>query len=197
MNEEEKQGPVDNTDHPQEFICPITLDLMTEPVMLFDDGHTYEKHAISEWIKSNNTSPITNEQLHIKKFKTNFALKSQIIRYKQHLQQQSSTAGSSSQRTTTAYKYTYNSSSSKSKNNIKHVINQHKKYFISYSNVNIVKEEYYEITDDMESNSTEIESDDDILLSNAFDEISLSFNNRQISKPMTIKKVQNYSLKYL
>jgi hypothetical protein len=29
--------------------CPITHHLMTEPVVA-DDGHTYQQHAIEEWI---------------------------------------------------------------------------------------------------------------------------------------------------
>jgi hypothetical protein len=29
--------------------CPITFQLMTDPMMA-DDGHTYQQHAIEEWI---------------------------------------------------------------------------------------------------------------------------------------------------
>jgi hypothetical protein len=39
-------------------ICPITQDVMREPV-IDREGNTYEKSAILEWLKSNNTSPIT------------------------------------------------------------------------------------------------------------------------------------------
>ena len=38
--------------------CPITHEIFKNPV-LAEDGITYEKHAILEWLKNNNTSPIT------------------------------------------------------------------------------------------------------------------------------------------
>ncbi len=45
---------------PNEYICPITCDIMTEPVIL-TDGHTYEKKAITKWLETHNTSPLTKE----------------------------------------------------------------------------------------------------------------------------------------
>ena len=39
-----------------EFICPITYELMREPVVA-SDGHTYEKSAIEKWLKTSHTSP--------------------------------------------------------------------------------------------------------------------------------------------
>ena len=39
-------------------ICPITQDVMKEPV-IDREGNTYEKSAIIQWLKSNNTSPVT------------------------------------------------------------------------------------------------------------------------------------------
>ena len=41
------------------FYCPITGVLMTEPV-LAQDGQTYEKAAIQEWIALHGKSPFTN-----------------------------------------------------------------------------------------------------------------------------------------
>ncbi len=43
-------------------ICPITHDVMKEPVVA-SDGHTYERTAIELWLKNNNTSPMTGLQL--------------------------------------------------------------------------------------------------------------------------------------
>ena len=34
-----------------EFLCPITYELLREP-MVASDGHTYEKMAIEKWLKS-------------------------------------------------------------------------------------------------------------------------------------------------
>jgi len=39
-------------------ICPITQEVMKEPV-IDREGNTYEKSAILQWLKSTNTSPIT------------------------------------------------------------------------------------------------------------------------------------------
>lgn len=43
---------------PDEFICPITREIMTDPVML-TDGQVYDKKAITQWLHNNNTSPMT------------------------------------------------------------------------------------------------------------------------------------------
>lgn len=44
------------------MICPITHNIMVNPVIA-SDGHTYERAAILEWIRINNTSPLTREIL--------------------------------------------------------------------------------------------------------------------------------------
>ncbi len=47
-------------DIPEEFLCPITQDVMRYPV-LCSDGFIYEKAAIEEWLMSRRkTSPMTN-----------------------------------------------------------------------------------------------------------------------------------------
>ena len=44
-------------------MCPLTLELMSDPV-LAADGHTYERRAIEEWLSTgHSTSPVTNEPL--------------------------------------------------------------------------------------------------------------------------------------
>ena len=51
-----------------EFVCPITQELMVEPVTCAD-GHTYERRAIDQWLRQLSereqplTSPKTNEPL--------------------------------------------------------------------------------------------------------------------------------------
>jgi hypothetical protein len=42
------------------FICPITLAVMKDPVIC-SDAHTYERSAIEKWLSTNNHSPITRE----------------------------------------------------------------------------------------------------------------------------------------
>ncbi|KAK9902430.1 hypothetical protein M0R45_001669 [Rubus argutus] len=48
---------------PSHFRCPISLDLMKDPVTL-STGMTYDRSSIDAWIeKGNNTCPVTNQAL--------------------------------------------------------------------------------------------------------------------------------------
>lgn len=40
-----------NLDAPQRFLCPITHEIMRNPSLLSSSGHTYERYAISWWMK--------------------------------------------------------------------------------------------------------------------------------------------------
>jgi len=62
---------------PKDWLCPITLDLMTDPVIA-PDGHTYERYAIEDWLKINKTSPVTNLPLTSNNLIPNIALRSTI-----------------------------------------------------------------------------------------------------------------------
>ena len=59
---------------PVELLCPITLTLMKDPVIT-SDGHTYERAAISDWLKRNNRSPATNDRLTSKNLISNITLR--------------------------------------------------------------------------------------------------------------------------
>ena len=61
---------------PDAFKCPITLQIMVEP-MVTSDGHTYEKIVIEKWLESHDTSPKTNQQIE-KTLVPNYALRSAI-----------------------------------------------------------------------------------------------------------------------
>ncbi|XP_064471946.1 WD repeat, SAM and U-box domain-containing protein 1-like [Ornithodoros turicata] len=55
--------PDDDGTLPEEFYCPITQELMKDPVVAAD-GYTYERTAIMQWLESGkDTSPMTNETL--------------------------------------------------------------------------------------------------------------------------------------
>jgi hypothetical protein len=58
---------------PDEFICSITMNLLKDPVIAAD-GHTYEREAITNWLKDNNRSPITNQPLKNKELIPNMKL---------------------------------------------------------------------------------------------------------------------------
>jgi len=45
-----------------EFICPITYELLREPVVA-TDGHTYEKNSIEKWLKTSHISPRNGETI--------------------------------------------------------------------------------------------------------------------------------------
>jgi hypothetical protein len=57
-----EQNPLASAPIPQAFLCPITFSVMRSPVVA-DDGHTYEKTAITQWLAHNNSSPITREKI--------------------------------------------------------------------------------------------------------------------------------------
>ena len=54
-------------------ICPITQDVMIEPV-IDREGNTYEKSAILEWLKTTNISPITRNVISASQLVPNRAL---------------------------------------------------------------------------------------------------------------------------
>ena len=45
---------------PPSFICPLTLELMVDPVTAAD-GHSYESAAIKQWLQSSALSPLTGK----------------------------------------------------------------------------------------------------------------------------------------
>jgi hypothetical protein len=62
---------------PVGFECPITLELMQDPVIA-EDGHSYEQSALKAWFDAGcNTSPMTNTQMGIIYF-PNHALRKAI-----------------------------------------------------------------------------------------------------------------------
>ena len=59
------------------MICPITQALMTDPVIL-SDGHSYERTAIEQWLRTSNKSPMTGAELPTRVLITNHTLRSII-----------------------------------------------------------------------------------------------------------------------
>ncbi|XP_075933880.1 WD repeat, SAM and U-box domain-containing protein 1 isoform X2 [Anarhichas minor] len=67
---------------PDEFLCPITRELMREPVIAAD-GYSYEREAIDSWINTKNrSSPMTNLPLLTTLLTPNRTLKMAIGRWK-------------------------------------------------------------------------------------------------------------------
>eukprot|EP01038_Epipyxis_sp_PR26KG_P014089 gene14089-18908_t len=65
---------------PEQFLCPITLSIMSDPVMDLD-GITYERSAIMNWLVDHKVSPITRNPLHYTQLIPNRALRSAIEEY--------------------------------------------------------------------------------------------------------------------
>jgi len=68
---------------PLEFLCPITHELMEDPVLLVADGHSYERLSIEQWLLGHKTSPITNKIVPSKQLQPNFQLRNAINMWKQ------------------------------------------------------------------------------------------------------------------
>ena len=66
------------------FICPITTDLMVDPVICVD-GQTYDRPAIERWFETHDTSPLTGASLSSKNLIPNISLKQIISEYKEQL----------------------------------------------------------------------------------------------------------------
>uniref|UniRef100_A0A6B2KZ06 RING-type E3 ubiquitin transferase n=1 Tax=Arcella intermedia TaxID=1963864 RepID=A0A6B2KZ06_9EUKA len=64
-------------DIPDEFICPITQEVMKDPVIA-EDGHTYERANLMRWLQNNDTSPMTRGKINKDIIIPNRALKGQI-----------------------------------------------------------------------------------------------------------------------
>ena len=65
---------------PHDYMCSITSDIMTDPVCT-SDGFTYEREAISEWLRTNDTSPLTGAKLESKVLVPNIIFRSTIRRF--------------------------------------------------------------------------------------------------------------------
>ena len=60
---------------PDDYVCPITSEIMTDPVSTLD-GFTYERAAITEWLRTKDTSPKTGATLESKALIPNHLVRS-------------------------------------------------------------------------------------------------------------------------
>ena len=67
-------------DIPNEFICPISLEIMKDPVIM-SDGQTYDRESITKALEKSPFSPITKKRLNIKEAIPNYNLKSMIEKF--------------------------------------------------------------------------------------------------------------------
>lgn len=62
---------------PIEFTCPISMDIMTDPVIV-QCGHTFDKESLENWLRSNSVCPTCRVNVNRNEISTNFSLKSMI-----------------------------------------------------------------------------------------------------------------------
>lgn len=73
-------SPANRWHHPPSFYCPISRQILRDPVVL-SDGHTYERRHIERWLEEHSTSPVSNEALPQKATFPNHALRNAIEEY--------------------------------------------------------------------------------------------------------------------
>ena len=59
------------------FSCPLSLDTLVDPVM-DKCGHTFERTQIEDWLKKNNTCPLSRERINIEDLDPNLVVKQAI-----------------------------------------------------------------------------------------------------------------------
>jgi hypothetical protein len=69
----------DAADVPEPFRCPITMEVMSDPVLCVSDGHTYDREALELWFRGGHrTSPKTGAAIASTMVVPNHALRAQI-----------------------------------------------------------------------------------------------------------------------
>ena len=80
--------PTTNLILEESFICPISREVMMDPVILVGDGHTYERGQIARALKHSNKSPVTGEELASTELVPNYVLRSMIFTCYPHIENQ-------------------------------------------------------------------------------------------------------------
>ena len=70
------QEPYDEI--PLEYLCPIRIEVFKDPVVL-EDGYTYERDALEDWLRTHTTSPMTGAPLQNKNVFPNHILRQLIL----------------------------------------------------------------------------------------------------------------------
>lgn len=63
---------------PQHFYCPITHAIMTVPVYTYDNPTRFELSAITDWVRTGGTHPVTRKRLYRHQLFTDYELKNEI-----------------------------------------------------------------------------------------------------------------------
>jgi len=75
----EASDPIDTQlEECNDIVCPITLEVMSDPVISKRCGHSFEGHAIVTWLRSKNFCPKCHAPLHQSDLVKNYSLKNAI-----------------------------------------------------------------------------------------------------------------------
>lgn len=66
-----------NTNAPRSFYCPLTMEVMVDPV-IDAEGNTYERKALLQWLSHYGVSPVSRQPLNSNLVVPNFALRDTI-----------------------------------------------------------------------------------------------------------------------
>ncbi|KNC85018.1 hypothetical protein SARC_02773 [Sphaeroforma arctica JP610] len=84
MSSEQKaardKGIDDYTEEIESFCCPITTNVMRDPVNT-PFGHSYEREAITRWVREHHTDPLTGQPLNVNQLSTAHSLRHAIEEY--------------------------------------------------------------------------------------------------------------------
>ena len=75
-----KSDATDFTCSADDLTCPITCEIMRDPVSL-ESGSTFERSAITEWLRTHSTDPLTNGTLNSKRLFPNTAMRGLAQRF--------------------------------------------------------------------------------------------------------------------
>lgn len=64
----------------QSLCCPITFEIMKDPVIAVD-GHTYERKAIEKWVREKKESPVTRQPMTSATLIPNLTVKHLIVEF--------------------------------------------------------------------------------------------------------------------
>lgn len=78
---EEQPQPTGLPPIPSDWICPITGEIMFDPVLVTVSGQSYEREALERWLQTNNTDPKTKQIIPDNGYTSNHALQSTIIQF--------------------------------------------------------------------------------------------------------------------
>ena len=78
----EMPAPEPAPEPPADLVCPISQELMTDPVFTAD-GSTYDRPHIAKWLRTHTTDPVTNASLQSKRLTPNRSMRSMVAEWRQ------------------------------------------------------------------------------------------------------------------